>query len=64
MVVRIKKAGDSLAFQPQSGRAGCVKRTRELVIAGTDYLLPYCIKGDKIQILRVFHSAQKWPDKL
>jgi plasmid stabilization system protein ParE len=63
IVVRIKKAGDSLAQYPQSGRVGRVKGTRELVVAGTAYLLPYRIKGDEIQILHVFHIAQKWPDK-
>jgi toxin ParE1/3/4 len=64
MVVKIKKAGDSLAQFPQAGRVGRVKGTRELVVTGTPYLLPYRIKGDEIQILHVFHGAQKWPDKL
>ncbi|MBL8151810.1 MAG: type II toxin-antitoxin system RelE/ParE family toxin [Blastocatellia bacterium] len=63
MVVRIKKAGDSLADHPQSGRTGRVKTTRELVVAGTPYLLPYRIKNKEVQILRIFHAAQKWPDK-
>jgi toxin ParE1/3/4 len=63
MVVRIRKAGDSLERYPESGRIGRVTGTRELVVAGTAYLIPYRIKGNTVQILRVFHGAQKWPDK-
>ena len=48
----------------QSGRVGRVEGTRELVVAGTAYLIPYRIKGDDVQLLRVFHEAQKWPNKL
>ncbi|MBL8148862.1 MAG: type II toxin-antitoxin system RelE/ParE family toxin [Blastocatellia bacterium] len=62
-VVRIRKAGDSLAQFPESGRIGRVAGTRELVVVGMAYLIPYRIKGDDLQILRVFHGAQKWPDK-
>jgi toxin ParE1/3/4 len=64
MVVKIKKAGDSLAQNPQIGRIGRVKGTRELIVSGTPYILPYRIKGDKIQILHVLHGARRWPDKI
>jgi plasmid stabilization system protein ParE len=48
----------------ESGRPGRVARTRELVLTGTPYFLPYRIVGDTIRIHRVFHSACRWPDKL
>ena len=41
-----------------------IANTRELVLSGTPYILPYRIVGDTIQILRVFHSARRWPDAL
>lgn len=44
------------------GRSGRVKGTRELVIVRTPYIASYCIKPDKIQILRILHGAQQWPD--
>jgi len=39
-------------------------KTRELVVSGTPYVLPYRIVGNTVHILRVFHSARRWPDEL
>ena len=33
--------------------------TRELVIAGTRYVVPYRVKGDRLAILAVLHGAQR-----
>lgn len=51
-----------LADQPALGRPGRVPHTRELVISGTPYIVPYRIKSNTIQILRIFHGAMQWPD--
>lgn len=42
---------------PESGRPGRIPMTRELVIP--PYVVPYRITGDVVEILNVFHSAQK-----
>jgi hypothetical protein len=36
--------------------------TRELVIANTPFVVPYRIRDDHIDILRVYHAARMWPD--
>jgi addiction module RelE/StbE family toxin len=41
------------------GRVGRIDETRELVITGTQYILPYRVKENQIQILAVFHAARK-----
>lgn len=46
------------------GRAGRVAGTRELVVADTPYIIPYRVRGDAVEILRVFHAARKWPGKV
>lgn len=51
-----------LIDNPQIGRDGRVEGTRELVLAGTNHILPYRVKRKQIQILAVFHGARKWPD--
>jgi len=51
-----------LQNNPQMGRKGRVDGTRELVIAGTPYILPYRVKDNQIQILAVFHGARNWPE--
>lgn len=40
-----------------------VKGTRELVIVRTPFIAAYRIKGKAIQILRVLHGAQQWPER-
>jgi toxin ParE1/3/4 len=65
MVTRIvDRAERQLSRLPESGGAGRIAKTRELAITGTPYVLPYRIVGDTIHILRVFHSARRWPDEL
>ena len=57
----ITRATARLQSYPASGRPGRVTGTRELVVPGTPYILPYRVRGDEVQILRVFHGARKWP---
>jgi toxin ParE1/3/4 len=65
MVERIvARAEQQLCRLPESGRPGRIAKTRELVVSGTPYVLPYRIVADTIQILRVFHSSRRWPDAL
>jgi len=64
MVLRIRAAVARLATSPELGRPGRVTGTRELVIPGTPYIVPYRVRGDIVQIITVLHSAQRWPDRL
>jgi toxin ParE1/3/4 len=63
VVQRILRAADHLKNNPAMGRAGRVPGTRELVVDETPYILPYRVRGDAIEILRVFHAARKWPGR-
>lgn len=45
---------------PRSGRAGRMPETRELVVAGTPFIVIYMV-GDDVDLIRVLHGAQKWP---
>ena len=53
-----------LSTQPAMGRPGRVLGTRELVISNTHYLVPYRIKNNMVEILRVFHTSRKLPGNL
>lgn len=61
---RILDAIEILQTQPDMGRAGRVLGTRELVIAGTPYIIPYRVRRDRLELIAVFHGHQKWPAKL
>ena len=52
-----------LSERPDIGRAGRVSGTRELVVTGTPYIVPYRVKRNALQILRVYHGARRWPDR-
>ena len=58
---RIIDATDQLVEHPHLGRAGRVPGTRELVVARTPYIVVYEIDRDVVRILRVLHTAQRWP---
>ena len=62
IVQRIATSVDRLGTHPASGRIGRVPGTRELVIAGTPYIVPYRVRGATVEILRVFHAARRWPE--
>ncbi len=54
----------TLQATPQIGWPGRVPGTRELVVSGTPFVVPYRIVGSTLQILRVYHEARQWPDAL
>lgn len=61
IVASIATAVDHLANHPAMGRPGRVTGTRELVVSSTPYIIPYRVRGDSVEVLRVFHAARKWP---
>lgn len=62
VVSTIRDAVQVLNEHPNIGRTGRVEGTRELVISGLPYILPYQIVGQEIRILAVMHASRKWPD--
>ena len=52
------------AAQPGVGRPGRLLGTRELVVAGTNYIIPYRLRRGRLELLAVFHGRQKWPSSL
>lgn len=42
------------------GRPGRVAATREGVLPNFPYIIPYRVKDQWIEILRVFHTSRKW----
>jgi len=59
---RILKNVAILADQPGIGRPGRVEGTKELVISGTPFIIPYRVKKGEVHLLRVLHSSRKWPE--
>jgi len=51
-----------LKMQPGMGRPGRVVGTRELIIIGLPYVVPYVEQHGIVIILRIMHSSIKWPE--
>ena len=63
VVERVLAAVAMLAEQPGLGRPGRVPETRELIVAKTRYLVPYRVRGGTVEVLRVFHTSRRLPNK-
>ncbi len=57
----ILAAAAKLETMPRLGRPGRVEGTRELVIAGTPYVIVYVVEVARVSIIRVLHGAMRWP---
>jgi len=60
----IEKRTSLLSDNPALGRAGRVRGTRELVIAGTPYIVAYRVRDEAVQVLRLMRGAQQWPRRM
>lgn len=63
VVERVLRAVAMLADQPALGRPGRVPGTRELVVPRTRYVVPYRVRGSAVEILRVFHTSRRLPER-
>ena len=54
VAARILESVDRLAGYPHIGRSGRAIGTRELVVSGTPYVIPYRVTEDGLQLIAVF----------
>jgi toxin ParE1/3/4 len=60
---RILQVVRNLEQFPRMGRPGRVEGTRELVVGGTPYIVPYRVQGEAVELLRILHGARRWPER-
>jgi len=63
VVKRVLDAVAMLAEQPGLGRPGRVPGTRELIVAKTRYIVPYRVRGETVEVLSVFHTSRRLPER-
>lgn len=63
VVQRVLHAVAMLVDQPGLGRPGRIPGTRELVVLKTRYIVPYRVRGAVVEILRVFHTSRRLPQR-
>ena len=61
VAMRIVDGVEGLARQPHIGRPGRIVGTRELVIPDTPDIVPYRVRGERLELIAIYHGRQKWP---
>ncbi len=64
MAKHLVDAVELLQTQPGIGRPGRIVGTRELVVPGTPYVIPYRIRRERLELIAVFNGRQRWPSRL
>ena len=52
---------ETLRDFPDMGRPGRLPDTRELVVPGTPFIIPYRVTARGVEIIAVLHGARQWP---
>lgn len=64
VVSKIFASVKALTLHPHIGRPGRLPNTRQLLVTGTPYIVPYRVTGGVLEILRVLHGSMEWPEEL
>ncbi len=57
------EAVEKLRGFPAMGRPGRLPETREKVVPGTPFIIPYRVGEGGLEIIAVMHAARKWPER-
>jgi toxin ParE1/3/4 len=58
---QVRSAVARLQAFPSLGHPGQVPGTRELIVAGTPFIVPYRVDDDQIIVIAIRHAARQWP---
>jgi len=61
ITLAIYNSVQSLRALPNRGRPGRLAGTRELLVPKLPYIVVYLVQTDTIALVRILHSAQRWP---
>ncbi|MEB2870793.1 type II toxin-antitoxin system RelE/ParE family toxin [Pseudomonas rhizosphaerae] len=60
-VSEVREGVERLSEFPRLGRKGRVEGTREWIMPGWPYVIPYRIEGDRLIVLHIFHTRRAPP---
>ena len=58
---RLRRSFDLITARPDAGRPTPFGDIREWSVPGLPYLIPYRIRPNRIEILRIWHTSRKRP---
>lgn len=63
VIARLKKSFELIAERPEVGRPTPHLAVREWSVPGLPYVIPYRVRGDIVEVLRVFHTSRQRPSR-
>lgn len=60
---RLRKTFELISIHPEIGRPTLVANIREWSVPGLPYLIPYRIRADRVEIIRIWHTSRNRPDE-
>lgn len=57
----LRRSAQTLPRFPSLGRPGRADGTRELVVAGTPFVIVYRLRKDCVELLAVLHASRQFP---
>jgi addiction module RelE/StbE family toxin len=61
VMARIREAVERLVRFPDAGRPGRIAGTRELIVAGSPFVVAYRVTAETVDVLAVIHASRRWP---
>lgn len=61
VVLTLYRGITELRTFPNRGRGGRIEGTRELVFPSLPYIAVYRVRGEAVEVVRIYHAAQDWP---
>jgi toxin ParE1/3/4 len=63
LTAAVNEALVQLQAFPALGKPGRLSGTREYLLPELPYFLPYTVEGNGLAILRLIHTARRWPER-
>jgi plasmid stabilization system protein ParE len=63
VILKLAKSLSLITSRPELGRPIPESRSREWSVPGLPYTIPYRVRGETVEVLRVFHTSRLRPPR-
>jgi plasmid stabilization system protein ParE len=64
VILRIlDKIQNVIVLNPSIGRKGRILGSREFVMPDLPYVIPYRVKDETLEVIRIIHTSREYPNK-
>lgn len=64
VVHKIFSSVKTIELYPNIGRPGRTPNTREFIVTGIPFIVPYRVQKEALEVLRALHGSMEWPEKI